>query len=89
MSLLKANTTVYNNLFILGSIDEIKKESDEIRNGTMDKISEMERDIALIIAEYDDDVAKSPDIDKKKYISGIGEEARLSDSVRMIKIRNM
>lgn len=89
MSLLSANTKLYNNLFVFGKIDDIKKESDEIRNGTMDKINEMERDIALIIAEYDDDVAKSADIDKKKFVSDTVKEARLSDSVRMIKIRTM
>ncbi|MCI5892550.1 MAG: hypothetical protein MRZ66_04010 [Clostridiales bacterium] len=89
MSLLEANARMCNNLFVFGDINDIKKESDEIRNGTLNKINELERDIALIIAEYDDSIAESANIDKTKYVKGSRDESRLSDSVRMIKIRNM
>ncbi len=78
-----------NKAVVLGDINSIIKESDEIRNGTMNKINELERDIALIIAEYDDDIVKSADIDKEKYISCLKDSEELSNSVRMIKIKNI
>lgn len=71
------------------SIDEIIKESNELRSGTLSKINELEHDIALIIAEYDDDIVKSADIDKEKYLMSLKESEGLSSSVRMIKIKNM
>lgn len=76
----------FNDVLSMGSIDEIKKESDEIRTGTMNEINKLEKDIALIIAEYDDELAQSAHIDKSKFKVETSD-VNLSDSVRMIKIR--
>lgn len=76
----------FDGVLSMGSIDEIKKESDEIRTGTMNEINKLEKDIALIIAEYDDELAQSAHIDKSKF-KGETSDVNLSDSVRMIKIR--
>ncbi len=77
----------FDGVLSMGSIDEIKKESDEIRTGTMNEINKLEKDIALIIAEYDDELAQSAHIDKSKFKVETSD-VNLSDSVRMIKIRN-
>lgn len=68
-------------------LDAIMKQSSELHSGTSAKISELEHDIALIIAEYDDDITKSADIDKEKYITKLKNSEGLSESVRMIKIK--
>ena len=39
----------------VGNIEEVKRESNDLRNGTMSRIDKMKRDIALIISEYDCD----------------------------------
>lgn len=86
MVLRKTNASEANSVYSAGSIDKIKQESDKLRSGTKAKINELERDIALIIAEYDDEIAQSAHIDKSKFVTD-DEASTLSDSVRMIKIR--
>lgn len=88
MVLRKTSASEENCICSMRSIDKIKQESDKLRNGTTAKINELERDIALIIAEYDDEIAQSAHIDKSKFVSADqSSNSNLSDSVRMIKIR--
>ncbi len=71
----------------MGSIDEIRHESDILRNGTLCRIDEMKREIELLIAEYDgsldDEMAYTP-ITK---VTGDDFEP-LANSVRVIKLKN-
>lgn len=76
--------------FMVGDIDDIKKESNEIRSGTMSRIDEMKREIALLIAEYDEDSNsddyETNDLDQDSMT--FEDNERLSDSVRIIKLKN-
>lgn len=64
-------------------IDNIKKESDEIRSGTLNRINEMKRDIAILIAEYDGSECPENVNDDTKP-----SQTPLSESVRRIKLRS-
>lgn len=69
---------------ICKDIDDLKRESDEIRSGTLDRISEMKRDIAILIAEYDVESACLENINSDTN----SNQTPLSESVRQIKLRS-
>lgn len=71
----------------VGNIEEVKRESNDLRNGTMSRIDKMKRDIALIISEYDcDDVNEIQSACSNKSKSK--DFTSLSESVRLIKLKN-
>lgn len=71
----------------VGNIEEVKRESNDLRNGTMSRIDKMKMDIALIISEYDCDEVQEiqstcANNSKSKDFTS------LSESVRLIKLKN-
>lgn len=71
----------------VGNIEEVKRESNDLRNGTMSRIDRMKKDIALIISEYDcDDVYEIQSSCSNKSKSN--DFTSLSESVRIIKLKN-
>lgn len=71
----------------MGSIDEIRHESDVLRNGTLCRIDEMKREIELLIAEYDESHDEEIGYTPITKVTGDDFEP-LANSVRVIKLKN-
>ena len=69
--------------------DEIRRESDALGRGTLSRIAEMKREIALLISEFDERAEEERDIVRANEAKVTGDDFEpLSNSVRIIKLKN-
>lgn len=72
------------------AVDEIRRESDVLRSGTLNRIDEMKREISMLISEYDEGAAEEREIvnrPNETQVTGDDFEP-LSNSVRIIKLKS-